>query len=59
MKVKAKIDCVGIGYDLKAGEEAELNLEIAEILVRFDYVEEIKEAEKAKEAPTVKTPKKR
>lgn len=43
MKVKALIDCVGPGYDLKAGETADLNKELAEKLITFSYVEEIKE----------------
>ena len=46
MKVRALIDCVGIGYDLKAGEESELNKEVAEKLLKFNYVEEIKATKK-------------
>lgn len=47
MKVKALIDCIGIGYDLKIGEEAELKNELAELLLRFKYVEEVKTSKKA------------
>jgi len=47
LKVKTKINCVGIGYDLKVGEEAELKKELAELLVRFEYVEEVKTSKKA------------
>ncbi|WP_168198407.1 hypothetical protein [Crassaminicella thermophila] len=46
MKVKALIDCIGIGYNLKAGETAELEKEIAEKLIRFGYAEEIKSSKK-------------
>lgn len=42
MKVKALINCVGVGYDLKTGEVAELRKEIAEKLIKFNYVEEVK-----------------
>lgn len=42
MKVKALIDCVGIGYELKAGEEADLLDDLAKLLLRFGYVEAIK-----------------
>lgn len=47
MKVKAIINCVGIGYDLKIGEEAELKQELADLLIKFKYVEEIKSPKKA------------
>lgn len=42
MKVKALIDCVGVGYSLEKGEEATLKKELANKLIRFKYVEEIK-----------------
>jgi hypothetical protein len=48
MKVKALVDCIGIGYDLKKGDEAYLPKELAEKLIRFGYVEEVKK-KKAKE----------
>ncbi|WP_187252125.1 MULTISPECIES: hypothetical protein [unclassified Geobacillus] len=48
MKVKALIDCVGVGYDLKAGEEANLPKELAEKLIRFGYVEEVKKSKETK-----------
>lgn len=48
MKVKAKIDCVGIGYDLKKGDEADLPKELAEKLIRFGYVEEVKKSKETK-----------
>jgi len=47
LKVKTKINCIGIGYDLKIGEETELKKEIAELLIRFKYVEEVKASKKA------------
>lgn len=46
MKVKALIDCVGIGYDLKAGETGTLKKELAAILIDFGYVEEVNQKEK-------------
>lgn len=42
MKVKALINCVGIGYKLNAGEEADLKKEVAEKLIKFKYAEEVK-----------------
>jgi len=42
VKVKALIDCVGVGYNLKRGEEAELNKKLAEKLIKFGHVEEVK-----------------
>lgn len=47
MKVKAIINCVGIGYDLKVGQEIELKKETADLLLKFDYVEEVKTSKKA------------
>lgn len=49
MKVKALVDCVGIGYELKVGEVAELSKEVAEKLITFRYVEEVKIIRKPKE----------
>jgi len=46
MKIKAVIDCVGIGYELKAGETAELSKEVAEKLIKFGYVQEVKSPRK-------------
>ena len=46
MRVKCKIDCVGLGYNLKVDEEVELDNELAEKLIKFDYVEEIKSPKK-------------
>jgi hypothetical protein len=46
MKVKAIINCVGIGYDLKVGQEIELKNETAELLLKFNYVEELKPSKK-------------
>jgi len=46
MKVKAKIDCVGKGYDLKTGDTANLKKELAEKLIKFNYVEEVKTTRK-------------
>lgn len=42
MKVKVKIDCIGIGYDLKAGEIAQLPINIAQKLIKVGFVEEVK-----------------
>lgn len=43
MKVKALHDCVGLGYDLKAGDTADLDKKLANKLISFGYVEEVKE----------------
>jgi hypothetical protein len=43
MKVRALIDCVGLGYDLKVDETADLKKNLAETLIDFGYVEEVKE----------------
>ncbi|GAB6891103.1 hypothetical protein [Geobacillus stearothermophilus] len=48
MKVKALIDCVGIGYDLKKDDEANLPKELAEKLIRFGYAEEVKKSKETK-----------
>lgn len=43
MKVKAKIDCVGVGYEFKKGEVKEIkNNETLKKLLNIGYVEEIK-----------------
>lgn len=49
MKVKALVNCVGLGYDLKIGEIADLPNRLAEKLINFNYVEEVKVARKPKE----------
>ena len=43
MKVKVLVDCIGIGYNLKAGDIVELDEKITKKLIKFQYVEEIKE----------------
>lgn len=43
MKVKALIDCVGVGYDMKQGEIYDIDLKLVKKLVAFNYVEEIKQ----------------
>ena len=43
MKIKALIDCVGFGYNLKAGETAELEKQLAQKLIKFNYVEAVKQ----------------
>jgi len=48
MKVKVLVDCVGVGYNLKAGDKAELSKALAEKLVRFGYVEEVKRSKETK-----------
>lgn len=42
MKVKALVDCEGLGYTLKKGETAELEKELVKKLMKFNYVEEVK-----------------
>lgn len=42
MKVKALINCVGVGYDLKTGDNADIKKDLAEKLIKFGYVEEVK-----------------
>lgn len=49
MKVRALIDCVGKGYNLKANEEVVLDKEVAKKLIDFAYVEEIKTSRKKSE----------
>lgn len=49
MKVKVLIDCVGLGYNLKTDEIAELNKNLAEKLIKFGYVELVKSTRKLKE----------
>jgi hypothetical protein len=39
MKVKALIDCIGLGYNLKKEDEAELSDALANKLIKFGYVE--------------------
>jgi hypothetical protein len=53
MKVKALIDCVGVGYDLKTGGTTELQKDLGVKLVKFGYVEEIKQP-KARETKVKK-----
>jgi hypothetical protein len=53
MKVKALIDCVGVGYSLKTSETTELHKNLATKLVKFGYVEEIKQP-KARETKVKK-----
>lgn len=48
MKVKALINCIGLGYNLKTGDTAQLNKELAEKLIKFGYVEEVKTTRKTK-----------
>jgi hypothetical protein len=48
MHVKALTDCVGIGYNLKTEETANLDKKLAKKLIDFGYVEELK-PQKAKE----------
>ncbi|MGE6513367.1 hypothetical protein [Lysinibacillus sphaericus] len=50
MKVKALIDCVGRQYNLKANEEVTLDKNIANKLIEFGYVQEIKVARKKSES---------
>ena len=48
MKVKALIECTGLGYSLKVDEKTELSQKLGKKLISFGYVEEIKEG-KSKE----------
>ena len=48
MKVKALIDCVGVGYNLKKDDEVTLPKNLAEKLIRFGYVEEVKKSKETK-----------
>lgn len=43
MKIKALIDCVGVGYNLKVGETSELEKALAQKLIKFNYAEEVKQ----------------
>lgn len=45
MKIKALVNCIGLGYDLKEGDVAELDNELAKKLIKFKYVEEVKTRE--------------
>jgi hypothetical protein len=49
MKVKALMDCKGVDYDLKKGEETDLSKHLAELLVQFGYVEKIEKSKKESE----------
>lgn len=42
MKVKALLDIVGIGYELKKDEETEMNNKLAKFLIGFGHVEEVR-----------------
>ncbi len=53
MKVKALIDCVGIGYDLKAGDTKRIKKDVALKLIKCGFVEEVKER-KSKETKVKK-----
>ena len=48
MKVKALRDCVGVGYNLKTGATVDLPKELANKLIFFGYVEEVKVTKKVK-----------
>ena len=52
MKVKALINCVGVGYNLKTGDTTQLDKRLAEKLIKFGYVEEVKVTRKPKERVT-------
>lgn len=42
MKVKALINCCGVGYEFKKDEVKEVKKTIADVLIKFGYVEEVK-----------------
>lgn len=46
MKVKCLVSCAGEGYNLKVDEIADIDDKVAEKLIKFGYVEEIKEDKK-------------
>lgn len=46
MKVKALLDIVGIGYELKKDEETEMDNKLAKFLIDFGHVEEVKTPKK-------------
>lgn len=47
MKIKAKIDCTGVGYEnFKAGETRNVKKEIAEKLLKFRYAEKVNTSQK-------------
>lgn len=46
MKVKVLVDCVGVGFDFKKGQEINLDKKLAEKLLKFGYVEQVQEKEK-------------
>jgi hypothetical protein len=45
MKVVAVIDCVGMGYNLSIGDQTDLDKSLAEKLIKFGYVKEVKPKE--------------
>lgn len=45
MKVKALIDCKGIGYNFKKDETGIINKKLATKLIDFNYVKEIADEE--------------
>lgn len=50
MKIKALINCTGIGYeDFKKGEEREIEDKIAEVLINFAYAEKVNSRAKKSE----------
>lgn len=53
MKVKALIDCKGIGYDFKKGDTGVINKKLASKLIAFNYVKELAEKQK-EESPETK-----
>jgi hypothetical protein len=48
VKVKALINCVGVGYDLNVSDTAEIDKKLADKLIRFGYVEEVKKSKETK-----------
>ncbi|MEX3621868.1 hypothetical protein [Viridibacillus arvi] len=42
MKVKAIVDCIGLGYDLKVSDTAIVSKKLGDKLIKFGYVKEIK-----------------
>lgn len=49
MKVKALVDCVGVGYEIKIDETSEVSEKVADKLIKFGYVEEVKTKGKPRE----------
>ncbi|GMQ56781.1 hypothetical protein AN1V17_11750 [Vallitalea sediminicola] len=61
MKVKVLVRCKGVNYDLQVGDITNINKEIADKLIKFGYIQEVKFNEESSnnETATKKTNKKK